>query len=67
MHSLQPQSLTNSELERLAYITGYDKLPANWAAEILRRTSKDWTTELDALGAHTGRHFNPDQLELDLS
>ena len=58
MHSLQPQSLTNFELERLAYITGHDKLPPNWVAEILRRTEKDWEIEQ----AH-----NPAQLELDLS
>jgi hypothetical protein len=58
MHSLQPQSLTNSELERLAYITGHDKLPPNWVAEILRRTEKDWETKQ----AH-----EPAQLELDLS
>ena len=58
MHSLQPQSLTNSELERLSYITGYDKLPQNWVAEIMRRTEQDWKTE---------RVHNPDQLELDLS
>jgi DNA-binding CsgD family transcriptional regulator len=58
MHSLQPQSLTNNELERLAYITGYDKLPTNWIAEILHRTEKDRKTE---------RPHNPDQLELDLS
>ena len=58
MQSLQPQSLTNSELERLSYITGPDKLPANWVAEILRRTELDWKTE---------RVHNPDQLELDFS
>jgi hypothetical protein len=58
MHSLQPQALTNSELERLAYITGYDKLPPNWVAEILRRTEKDWETK---------QTHNPAQLELDLS
>ena len=58
MQSLQPQSLTNSELERLSYITGPDKLPANWVAEILRRTERDWKNE----HAH-----NPDQLELDFS
>jgi len=58
MQSLQPQSLTNSELERLTYIIGQGKLPPNWVAEILSRTEKDWETKQ----AH-----NPDQLELDLS
>ena len=58
MYSLQPQTLTNSELERLAYITGHDKLPPNWVAEVLRRTQDDWKTE---------RVHNPDQLELDFS
>lgn len=56
MQRIQPQTLTNDELERVAYITGPDKLPANWVAELLRRTDKDWNT------AH-----NPDQIELDLS
>ena len=58
MQSLQPQSLTNDELERLTYIIGQEKLPAAWVAELLRRTDKDWKLE---------RPHNPDQLELDLS
>ena len=58
MQGIQPQSLTNDELERVAYITGPDKLPANWVAEILRRTQNDWINQ---------RTHNPDQLELDLS
>jgi hypothetical protein len=58
MQSLQPQSLTNDELERVAYITGPNKLPANWVAEILRRTQSDWAAQ---------RTHNPDQLELDFS
>jgi len=58
MHSLQPQSLTNNELERLTYIMGQDKIPTEWVAELLRRTEKNWDTK----PVH-----NPDQLELDLS
>lgn len=58
MQGIQPQSLTNDELERVAYITGPNKLPANWVAEILRRTQSDWSDQ---------RTHNPDQLELDLS
>ena len=58
MHSLQPQSLTNDELERLTYIAGFNILPLDWAKEILRRTERDWEEE----SVH-----NPDQLELDLS
>jgi len=57
MQRIQPQTLTNDELERVAYITGPDKLPANWVAELLRRTQDDWSeTPKD-----------PAQLELDLS
>jgi hypothetical protein len=57
MQRIQPQTLTNNELERVAYITGPDKLPANWVAELLRRTQGDWSeTPKD-----------PAQLELDLS
>jgi hypothetical protein len=37
MQGIQPQRLTNEELMRLAYITGYDKLPAEWVAEICTR------------------------------
>jgi hypothetical protein len=58
MHSLQPQSLTNDELERLTYIAGFNILPLDWAKEILRRTDKDWNPEPAQ---------NSDQLELDLS
>lgn len=58
MQRIQPQTLTDDELERVAYITGPDKLPANWAAEVLRRTHDAWNTQ---------RVHNPDQLELDLS
>jgi hypothetical protein len=58
MHGLQPQSLTNSELERLTYIIGQEKIPAEWVTELLRRTEKNWTDE---------KPKNPDQLELDLS
>ena len=58
MQRIQPQTLTNSELERPIYITGPDKLPANWVAELLRRTQDDWS-EL--------KLKDPAQLELDLS
>jgi len=58
MHGLQPQSLTNSELKRLTYIIGQEKIPAEWVTELLRRTEKNWTDE---------KPENPDQLELDLS
>jgi hypothetical protein len=42
----------------VAYITGPDKLPANWVAELLRRTNKDWSET---------KPKDPAQLELDLS
>ena len=58
MHSLQPQSLTNDELERLTYIAGFNILPLDWAKEMLRRTEKNWSLKPAQ---------NPDQLELDLS
>jgi hypothetical protein len=58
MQRIQPQTLTNDELERVAYITGPDKLPANWVAELLRRTNKDWSET---------KPKDPAQLELDLS
>jgi len=58
MQSLQPQSLTNDELERLIYITKPEELSAEWTAELLRRTHAAWDTQ---------RTHNPDQLELDLS
>lgn len=58
MQRIQPQTLTNDELERVAYITGPDKLPANWVAELLRRTDKDWSEP---------KRKDPAQLELDLS
>lgn len=58
MHSLQPQSLTNSELERYVYATGLQNLPSQWATEMLRRTQSSWNAE---------QVKNPDQLELDFS
>lgn len=58
MQNIQPQTLTNDELERMVYITGPDKLPANWVAEVLRRTQNDWNET---------KIKNPDQLELDFS
>lgn len=58
MQRIQPQTLTNDELERVAYITGPDKLPANWVAELLRRTQDDWSEP---------KLKDPAQLELDLS
>jgi len=58
MHSLQPQTLTNDELERLIYITKPNELSDQWVAELLRRTQSDWTAQ---------RTHNPDQLELDFS
>jgi len=58
MHSLQPQSLTNDELERLTYIAGFNILPIEWAKEMLRRTERDWKEE---------ETKSSDQLELDLS
>lgn len=36
MSGIQPQSLTNSELERFAYMN-QNKLPPNWTAEIMKR------------------------------
>ena len=58
MQNIQPQTLTDDELERVAYVTGPDKLPANWAAEVLRRTHAAWDNQ------HT---HTPAQLELDFS
>jgi len=58
MHGIQPETLTNDELERLTYIAGFNVLPLDWAKEMLRRTDKDWKSE---------QTKNPDQLELDLS
>jgi hypothetical protein len=58
MQGIQPQTLTNDELERMVYITGPDKLPKNWVEEVLRRTLADW------------RETNPKdpaQLKLDFS
>jgi hypothetical protein len=58
MQRIQPQTLTNAELERLIYITKPNELSAAWVAELLRRTDKDWIeTETK----------DPAQLELDLS
>jgi hypothetical protein len=37
MQGLQPHNLSNEELLRHAYITGYDKLPPEWVAEICKR------------------------------
>jgi len=36
MSDIQPQALTNSELERFAYIN-QNKLPPNWTAELMKR------------------------------
>jgi hypothetical protein len=36
MSGIQPQSLTDSELERFAYMN-QNKLPPNWTAEIMKR------------------------------
>jgi hypothetical protein len=58
MYGLQPQSLTNNELERLTYIMGQDKIPTEWVAEMLRRTETNWKEQ---------RTNDPNQLELDLS
>jgi len=58
MQSLQPQSLTNDELERLIYITKPSELSAEWVAELLRRTQGDWSET---------KPKDPTQLELDLS
>jgi hypothetical protein len=58
MHGLQPQSLTNDELERLTYIAGFNVLPADWAKELLRRTENSWKET---------QTKDPNQLELDLS
>lgn len=58
MQGIQPQTLTNDELERTVYITGPDKLPTNWVAELLRRTQSDWSET---------KPQNPDQLKLDFS
>lgn len=58
MHGLQPQSLTNDELERLTYIAGFDILPVDWAKELLRRTENNWKET---------QTKDPNQLELDLS
>ena len=58
MQGIQPQTLTDDELERLTYIAGFNVLPLDWAKEMLRRTDKDWKSE---------QPKNPDQLELDLS
>ena len=37
MQGLQPHNLSNEELLRHAYITGYDKLPQEWVEEICKR------------------------------
>lgn len=37
MHDLQPQTLTDAELVKYAYLTGADKLPPNWVAELIKR------------------------------
>lgn len=58
MQSLRPQTLTNDELERLIYVTKPEELSAEWVAELLRRTDKDW---------NAAQPKNPDQLELDFS
>jgi hypothetical protein len=58
MQRIQPQTLTNDELERLIYITKPNELTAEWVAELLRRTNKDWSET---------KPKDPAQLELDLS
>lgn len=58
MQRIQPQTLTNDELERLIYITKPNELSAEWVAELLRRTDKDWSEP---------KLKDPAQLELDLS
>lgn len=37
MQGIQPHNLTNEELLRYAYFTGYDKLPVEWIQEIVMR------------------------------
>jgi len=37
MQEIQPHRLTTTELLRLAYATGYDKLPPAWIAELVKR------------------------------
>ena len=37
MQGIQPQSLSNEELVRYAHLTGYDKLPPEWVAELAKR------------------------------
>ena len=58
MQRIQPRTLTNDELERLIYITKPSELTAEWVAELLRRTNKDWSET---------KPKDPAQLELDLS
>lgn len=58
MQRIQPQTLTNAELERLIYITKPNELSAEWVAELLRRTQDDWSEP---------KRKDPAQLELDLS
>jgi hypothetical protein len=36
MQNIRPESLTNSELERMVYIND-GNLPANWTKEIMKR------------------------------
>ena len=37
MQSIRPESLTNAELVKYAWLTGADKLGKDWIAELLKR------------------------------
>ena len=37
MQRTRPESLSNKELLHYAHLTGYDKLAADWVAELVRR------------------------------
>jgi len=37
MQGIRPQQLTDQELLDYAHLTGYDKLPPEWVAEICKR------------------------------
>lgn len=38
--NLNPRNLTDAELKRYANLVAPDKLPTNWVAELVRRTSE---------------------------
>lgn len=40
MQGIQPQSLTNAELARYAYLIGADKLPKEWIEELIKRVEQ---------------------------